>query len=300
MSLKTASDISDLYIELCSRESESKNYGFYKYSDIKNLDIIDILNAFKILIAHKIFKSNALDEVKRYTVLAEGLLYMFPIRFGPEEIAEKINLLDKSDNESITEFIKLKNSIPQNNEWNNSETLSSFLRYLLTLDKKDENFWEKVYEHIGISWDKKDIDDEINFIINHKKKFFEYNSLVKETKEIEISENKKNQNAFIYKKYKYLINRVLTCIFLGFSLFFPAIRILTFSIIAITSTLKIYFSVTKPIINRFLFLLFILEFFLYTATIFLPSLTLYAVGYTTISMLIEYARGLKKNTVEHS
>ena len=300
MSLKTASDISDLYIELCSRESESKNYGFYKYSDIQNLDIIDILNAFKILIAHKIFKSNSLYEVKRYTVLAESLLYMFPMRFGPDEIAEKINLLDKSDNESITEFIKLKNSIPQNNEWNNSETLSSFFKYLLALDKNDENFWEKVYEHIGISWDKKDIDDEINFIINHKNISFECNSLVKETKEIEISENKKNQNTSIYKKHKNLIYRVLTHIFLGLSIFFPVMRVLTFSIIAIISTLKIYFSITEPIRNRFFFLLFVFEFFLYTATIFLQSLTLYAVGYTTINMLIEYTRGLKKNPVDHS
>jgi hypothetical protein len=298
ISLKTASKISDLYVELCSRETEYKKYGFYKYSELQNFDIIDIQNAFKILTAHKIFNSNSsieTDDAKKYAELAGGLLYLFPLRFAPNDIAEKINLLDKNDRESVIEFIKLKNSIPQNHEWNNAETLSSFLKYLLSLDKTDENFWESVYERIGIFWDREDLGDEINFIINNKNIFFKRESLATKTEKIDILKNKKDQNLSIYKKHQYFFDQAITYVFLGLSIFFPVIRILVFSIIVIFSGLKIYFWIQEPIKQKFIFFLEIIEFFLFASAIFLSSLTLYAIGFTLFTSIIFYIKGTHKN-----
>ena len=255
MSLTTAAKIADLYCELCSKDPEVGKYRFYKYANLNHFEIIDIQNAFKILTSYKIFEANSsfkIDKAKEYADLAGGLLYGFHMFFAPDEIAEKINHLDKSDKLSTIEFVKLKQSIPQNEEWNNSETLSSFMGYLLSLDKKDENFWEKVYERIGISWDKNDSDDQITFIINNKNIFFNKNEQNKEVKEDLISADSKEQNKSIYNRHKYFFDQAITYLFLGLSIFFPFIRVLVFSIITILTGLNIYFWMQDPIKQKFI------------------------------------------------
>lgn len=298
MSLKTAAVIEDLYTSLCAKGPKAGKYKFFKYSDIDHYDIIDILNAFKILTAYKIFRSktpNEIQEIKEYVDLAGGLLVVFPLHFGPDEIAEKISLLDKNDKLSFSDFWKFKNEIPENKDWAKSETLSSFTNYLLGLERNDENFWEKVFNSIGISWDKRDSDDEITFIINNKNIFFRKEEQKEEVKEDLISTDSKNQYKSIYLQHKYFFDQAITNVLLGLSIFFPIVRVLVFSIIALLLGLKIYFGMQKPIKQKFVFFTSIINFCLFTGGIFLSSLTLYAIGFAIFTTIVDIIRGAHKD-----
>jgi hypothetical protein len=298
MSLKTASKISDLYISFCAIEPKAGKYKFFKYSDIDYYNIIDILNAFKILTAYKIFKSktpNDIQEIKEYVNLAGGLLVAFPLHFGPDEIAKKISLLDKNERSSIIDFVNLKKGIPKNEVWDKSETLSSLTNYLLGLEIKDESFWEKVYKRIGITWDKHDSDDEITFIINNKNIFFRKEERKEEVKEDLISTDSKNQYKSIYRQHKYFFDQTLTFTLLFLSIFFPIIRVLVFSILALFTGLKLYFWLQEPIKQKISFSINIIEFVLLTGAIFLSSLTIYAIGFAIFTTIVDIVRGAHKD-----
>jgi hypothetical protein len=298
MSLKKAAVIEDLYTGLWSKQTLEGKFKFFKYSDVDDFDFIDILNAFKILTAYKIFKSKTpedIQEIKEYVNLAGGLLVLFPLHFGPDEIAEKINDLDKNNKSSIIEFANLRQEIPKNEEWDNSETLSSFMYYLLGLERKDNSFWEKAFDRIGISWDKNDTEDEITFIIDNKDCFFHNTDNNKDYKQQNEPEELKQEKKSIYRQHKYFFDQTFTFTLLGLSIFFPIIRVLVFSILALFTGLKLYFWLQEPIKQKIKFFINILEFFLFAGAIFLSSLTLYAIGFAIFTTIVDIVRGADKD-----
>jgi hypothetical protein len=173
MSYKTANKIFDLYCDRLINLDKLGTYRKYGYSDLNGYDIVDISNAMKLLAANRVFNTYNLDEtkqaeLKKYASEDGSGLTTFFFHFFPDDIATKLSRIDPNDDKGFVEYAHLT-SDTMNSEWykllNKEETPTSFLNYCIQIGRTDPNYWGKVYDRIGISWETDDEKDPIYILI---------------------------------------------------------------------------------------------------------------------------------------
>ncbi len=173
MSYNTANKIFDLYCERLNNVAKLGRYKKYAYSDLNGYDVIDIANAMKLLAAYRVFNASSVDdskitELKKYASEDSTGLIIYFSNFFPEDIANKLRRIDPEDEKGIIEYVHLTS------DWMNSElfqilskeeTPRSFLDYCIDLGRTDPNYWGKVYDRLGITWETNDDKDLIYVLI---------------------------------------------------------------------------------------------------------------------------------------
>lgn len=180
MSYNTAQKIVDIYSNLLVNKGKFSDFAVWGYSDLKGYTIFDVDNALKIIIAYSAFNlreddRGGLAKLKEYCSHASTATFAFFEAFVPDEIIPDIEKLDPSDKTSIIKFIDLKGYFEDNELYKiykHKETHESFLNFCLLIKKRDENYWEKIYERIELVWDARDQNDPITIIINNKSTSF--------------------------------------------------------------------------------------------------------------------------------
>lgn len=172
MSYNTADKIVDLYSGLLVNIKNLKQYERYGYSHLKGYDVVDIANAMKLIIAYRFFNNEKFEDTNNYVSAASSALSAFSFQFFPDEIAQKLKLIDLTDDrQAILDYSKLTRDSEQlemNKLLNPQETPESFFQYCISLGKTNPDYWETVYSRIGITWETDNDRDRIYFIIKNK------------------------------------------------------------------------------------------------------------------------------------
>ncbi len=190
MSYNTADKIILIYADLLINNSKLGQFEKYSYSILDGYDLIDILNALKLTTAYRVYTTEyiddrKLDEFNRYADEDGASLTQFFFFFYPEEVVSELKNLDPNDKKSLIESIKLTENSQSELKllYGKEETVKSFLDYCLHIGNSNPNFWELIYNRIGITWETNDENDYINFLIKYGNGFSSnYNSLTKEPK----------------------------------------------------------------------------------------------------------------------
>jgi hypothetical protein len=175
MSYKTANKIFDLYCNRLLNLDKLARYQKYGYADLNGYDIIDISNAMKLLAANRVFNTymfndNKKAELKKYALEDGSGLTSFFFHFFPDDIASKLRRIDPADEKGFIEYAQLTGDTMNVIEYqllNKEETPDSFLNYCIHIGRTDPNYWGKVYERIGISWETTDDKDPIYILIKN-------------------------------------------------------------------------------------------------------------------------------------
>ena len=175
MSYKTANKIFDLYCDRLVNLDKLKRYERYAYSDLNGYDIIDVSNAMKLLAANRVFNTyslaeNKMAELRKYAAADGSGLTTYFFCFFPDDIVSKLRKIDPDDEKGVIEYSHLTSDASNSEMYqllNKEETPESFLNYCFHIGKSDPNFWGKVYDRIGITWETNDDKDPIYVLIKH-------------------------------------------------------------------------------------------------------------------------------------
>lgn len=180
MAFDSAKKIIDIYSKLLVDSKEFKGHEKYGYSALKGYDRVDVCNAIKLMIAYRYFTAWINEELEteklnNYIDMAEGSLMGFSI-FFPDEIVFKLSQIDQSDKrKALLEQMKITQG-SENYEWkkflDSEETLSSFFEFCESIGKGNSDFWEIIYQRIGITWETNNSNDKIYEIIKNKDYYF--------------------------------------------------------------------------------------------------------------------------------
>lgn len=295
MSYNTAEKVVDIYAGLLENLTSLPKYQRYGYSSMQGFDIVDISNALKIIIAYDYFNLSKNDKVgtervEKYVMTASSSMAGNDLYIYPDGIAKQLEQIDNSnEQEAFLEWCKLtqpNEDYPWIKMKANLETPDSFFRYCLHIGNNDPDYWEKVYERIGISWETNDPKDKIYIMVENKDIFarrFNYEGKV--TEKISEPVDKIPTHSF-YKRYEYEISCFLIFGLIGASVFIPFLQKVTLIVYAILSAFRIYFW-GKPIKRRLYFAYCILFFISVTLSIFISSMSYYMILYILIWTIIE-------------
>lgn len=172
MSYSTADNIISIYSNLLINADQLGRYEKYSYSYLEGYDLIDISNALKLTAAYRVFIHTDIDErqLERFRKHAaedsHGLMLFF-FNFYPDNVVVELNKLNSDDKMAIIESIKLTTGSQSEMQalFNKEEAPESFLDYCLHIRKSAPEYWEKIYNRVGITWETKDRFDHINFSI---------------------------------------------------------------------------------------------------------------------------------------
>lgn len=190
MSYNTADKIILIYADLLMNNSRLGQFEKYSYSNLDGYDLIDISNALKLTTAYRVYTTEyiddrKLDEFNRYADEDGASLTQFFFFFYPEEVVFELKKLDPNDKKSLIESIKLTENSQSELKllYDKEETVKSFLDYCLHIGNLNPNFWELIYNRIGITWETNNENDYINFLIKYGNGFSSIdNGLTKEPK----------------------------------------------------------------------------------------------------------------------
>ncbi len=210
MSYFTANKIFNLYCDKLINLNNSSLSKKYRYSDLNGYDIIDISNAMKLLAAFRVYNTYLLDQKKRaeienYAVQDASGLHNYFFHFFPDEDYDKLIHVYIDNEKEVIEYSNLANYILNSETYHlfsEQESPQSFLKFCIELGRSDPNFWGKVYERIGISWETNDNKDPIYVLIKHGVNF--------ETKKNQFDESQtSNRENKPFEQPKNLFKRII-------------------------------------------------------------------------------------------
>jgi hypothetical protein len=210
MSYNTANKIFDLYCDKLVNLDKLGGYEKYGYSDLNGYDLIDISNAMKLLTAVRVFNTYTPDEnkrceLKKYASQDGAGLAAFFFHFFPDDVANKLKRIDPNDKKGIIEYAHLTANAMES-EWyqlfNKEETPESFLNYCIHIGRSDPNYWGKVYERIGISWETNDDKDPIYFLIMNGVNFQPKETTFKGSSKLDTEITPESKSKSIFKRIK--------------------------------------------------------------------------------------------------
>lgn len=165
MSYKLADKIITLYSNLLINSKKFKPHEKYSYSDLGGYDIIDVSNAIKLNIAYRVFINDDQKpiDLAKYAETSSGALFGYLDLFYPDHIVTELNSICGDDIHAFAKRYELKKDISNEIQTQlfNEETPESFLEYCISIGKSDHDYWEKIYDRIGITWDSSDDYDRI-------------------------------------------------------------------------------------------------------------------------------------------
>jgi len=165
MSYNLADKIITLYSNLLMNLDKLKLHEKYPYSALNGYDIIDISNAVKLNIAYRVFISDDKkpNNVAEYTEASSVALLGYLDLFYPDNIATEFNAIYGDDIQAFSKKYELTKDILKDIETQlyDEETPKSFLEYCISTGKSDPDYWKKIYDRIGITWDSSDDYDKI-------------------------------------------------------------------------------------------------------------------------------------------
>lgn len=177
MSYFTANKIFNLYCDKLINLNKSGLSKKYRYSDLNGYDIIDISNAMKLLAANRVYNTYFLDEKKRteienYALQDASGLHNYFFHFFPDDEYDKLIHvhIDNDNGKEVIEYSNLANYVLNSETYqlfSEQESPQSFLNFCIDVGRSDSNFWGKVYDRIGISWETNDDKDPIYVLIKH-------------------------------------------------------------------------------------------------------------------------------------
>jgi len=203
MSYITADKIVDLYSGLLINIKNLRQYQKYGYSDLKGYDVIDIVNAMKLIIAYRFFNNEKIEDTNNYVSAASSAISAFSTQFFPDEIAQKLKLIDLTDDrQAVLDYFKLTRDsdlLEMNKLLNPQETPESFLKFCTFLGTTNTDYWETVYSRLGITWETNNDRDRIYFIIKNKYLFTRTENQEKITTSLTIKEKHLSSPKNIFK-----------------------------------------------------------------------------------------------------
>jgi hypothetical protein len=142
-------------------------------------DVIDLANAMKLLTAYRVFITRNPDDKKvleltKYASEEYAALAGYDLYFVSDEITLQLRKIDATREDALIEYVRissLKKINPINEALQHLETGSSFLRYCLEIGAFDANYWGKIYNRIGITWETSNEKDRIYILIKHHVNF---------------------------------------------------------------------------------------------------------------------------------
>jgi len=168
MSYTTADKIIDIYSHLLMNLNKLGFYEKYRFSDLQGYDLIDVSNAIKLMIAYRVFISSDIDESKieelrKYAVAGSAALLSFLDNFYPDKIVFELNKIDPNDKMAFSTHIEIKKDSEAEIKalLYNEEHPDSFLHQCLLIGRSDSDYWEKIYNRLGITWETNDEYDKI-------------------------------------------------------------------------------------------------------------------------------------------
>ncbi len=210
LSLKNASHIVDFYGNLLSNLDKFDTYHKYRYSDLLGYDIVDISNSILLMIAYSHHKNtnndpNQTDTLMQYISVAATALLTSQHAFYPDEIVDKIKIIDKTDKKkALSEEIMLTKNYEEF-EWNvllfKQEHPEAFYKYCLNLDKTKTDYWQKVYSRLGISQQS----DNETYITNKTKEINNADILSKTNESVNV--NFENKDILIVNFFNWLFKK---------------------------------------------------------------------------------------------
>jgi hypothetical protein len=201
MSYNLADQIITLYSNLLINSEKFKPHEKYSYSDLGGYDIIDVSNAIKLNIAYRVFISDDQKpiDVAKYTETSSGALFGYLDLFYPDHIVTELNAICGDNIHAAAKRYELTKDILKEIQTRlyKEETPESFLEYCISIGKSDPEYWKKIYDRIGITWDSSDDYDRIYINIA-----LQYGLL--NTKKINVEKETKSNSSIIN-----FVNRIL-------------------------------------------------------------------------------------------
>jgi hypothetical protein len=151
MAFNRASEIVNTYINFMGQNVD--------HFSVNELDIIDFVNAAKLMTAFLYNKSK--PDIEKYVTWADTGIAMYSMHFLPDKLYLELKNLDKNDPNYKRQKLHIEVQADQEFQvtYGHIETVTSFVNYLKNVDKRDPQFWHKVYEHLAISCSHDDLDD---------------------------------------------------------------------------------------------------------------------------------------------
>jgi hypothetical protein len=314
MSLKEANKIIEIYSNILSHSLELGKFEKFRYSELKGYDIFDIDNALKVTLAYRVFNISILNDIALEKLKKEagentvGVMCFFD-SFAPDSIVQQLKKLDPANIYSRSEAYKIEGNFFESDlykTFSKTESHGSFLDYCLSIEKKDMNYWENVYDRLGITWDDRDEYDGIYFIIQNKNLFFKDSQSIDikdfdsaeliDIKQENVNEIKVPEKASFYSQHQSVLSNLFWVLFFCLGLIYTPIRIVIFCLLLIIGVFQIYFWLKEPIEHKWNFVLNLLYLILCVAGIFFKRLGLYLLALIIALWIIEtIVKHLKKS-----
>lgn len=261
LSFKEAQKIIDLYASILIH---SENLGLnnrFRYSQLKGYDIYDIDNALKLTSAYRVFNckersDTALSKLREATNVDGGASMSFFNLFEPDNIVQQLNKIDLSNpTEAIIKQREIRGDYFQSQLWKDfskTETHESFLNFCLQLDMADRDYWEKIYDRLGITWDDRDEYDEIYFVIQNKDYYFKNKEIpgLAPPEPVDKPLTVEEKSPSFYTRYKLFIDNIIGLILLAVGLVYIPIRIAVFAILGLTGIITLVILRKEKIDNK--------------------------------------------------
>lgn len=319
MSLKEANKIIEIYSNILSHSLELGKFEKFRYSKLRGYDVFDIDNALKVTLAYNAFNTSIIDDIAFGKLKKEagentvGVMCFFT-SFAPDSIVQQLKKLDPADIYSRSEAYKLEGDFFESElykAFSKTESQDSFLDYCLSIDKSDSNYWEKVYNRLGITWDDRDEFDEIYFAILNKDMFFKkpasmaiesyVNKGSVNIEEENIDRSNVLQKPSFYNRYKTILDKSFGILFFCLGLLYTPLRVVIFCLFLIIGFIQLYVWLKEPIENKLNFTLNIFYIILCILGIFLKQLGFYFLALIILMWIIEIiVKGLKKKFVQRT
>lgn len=157
MSISTANEIVNIYADCLGTLQYLTPPEKLGYSCLQGYDIYDLDHALKLCTAYRVFQHNLDDDenlnvMKRLANEDDSALLSFFFHFYPDEVVEKLKMVDKNDKYFMVEAIRIQKDSqePLKSEFQKRETSNSFLSFCLFQKSLQTDYWKEIYSRIGI------------------------------------------------------------------------------------------------------------------------------------------------------